>query len=451
MFRLGTDAWHAWLYRLTGANPAGTDFRYFAEDCAAAAEDGDRREVVRLAHWDEAAGLLRVSRFDGSVYRLDGDAVAREANGDGPALFDDSPVWLPYEPDFAEPDGASAGAAGAALDWSTRAVPHWDEAPEEQALLHRTWWLATFFTELCPTRPILVFKGEKGSAKTTAVRVLLRLLFGPLVDVCGVPEKRQDFVALASNSHVVALDNLDEFAPWLRDELAAIATGKEDQVRELYTTNDVARIRYRCWVAITSRTPDTLQRDDVVDRTLLLSVSRMEHGERKREKLLHEEVMRKRNRWWGDTLTALNAVVAELRRAGLPERGELRMEDWAALGAVAARAGGREAVWRRSLERVRAAQGAFLLEDDVVTSGIETWLASPQHTSRPIATRDLYEHVRNSLFGPNRPDAAWPRSVKSFGRRLAGIRRELAARLARDGVSMTWRELHGNTVYEFVR
>ena len=399
--------------------------------------------------------MLRVSRFDGSVYRLDGDAIALEANGDGPALFDDSPVWLPYEPALRPEDRTGdrlpGPTGGTALSWSTRDVPHWDEAPEEQALLHRTWWLATFFTELCPTRPILVFKGEKGSAKTTAVRVLLRLLFGPLVDVCGVPEKRQDFVALASNSHVVALDNLDDFAPWLRDELASIATGKEDQVRELYTTNDVVRIRYRCWVAITSRTPDTLQRDDVVDRTLLLSVKRLESGERRREKLLHEEVMRQRNRWWGDTLTALNAVVAELRRAGLPERGELRMEDWAALGAVAARAGGQEAVWERSLERVRAAQGAFLLEDDVVTSGIEAWLASPQHTPRPIATRDLYERVRDALFGTDRPDASWPRSVKSFGRRLAGIRRELASRLARDGVSMTWRELHGNTVYEFVR
>jgi hypothetical protein len=388
--------------------------------------------------------MLRVSRFNGEVYRLDGASIALEANGDGPVLFDDTPHWQPYEPDFS--------ATGAALRWSTADVPNWSEAPEEQSEAYRTWWLATFFTELCPTRPHLVIRGEKGSSKTTSVRVLLRLLFGPYVDVCGVPEKRDDLIAMASNSHLVALDNLDEFTPWLRDMLATLSTGRNDEKREYYTTNDLAQIRSRCWTVITARTPDTLQRDDIVDRLLLLSVERIEDAERTREHALLEEVYHRRNAWWGDVLTALNGVVAEIRRAGVPARAGLRMEDWAALGAAMARARGQEDLWERSLERVRTAQGAFLLDENVINSAIETWLASAQYTDSPLLTRELYEHCTNALFGVNRPDSSWPRSVKQFGRRLAGVRRELRDRLRAEGVYMSWDDSHARQmVYTFVK
>lgn len=444
LFRLGTDAWHAWLYRLTGANPAGTDFRYLDADCDAAAEEGEQREVVRVAHWDEETKTLRVSRFDGTVYRLEGTAIAEELNGDGPVVFEDAPMWVPYTPDYS--------AGGDILRWSTETVPNWAEDWEASGLLYRAWWLATYFTELCPTRPILVIKGEKGSGKTLSVRVQLRLLFGPLADVVGVPEKPDAFVAMTSHGHIVALDNLDDFTPALRDKLAALSTGKHDQVRELYKTNDVRTIQYRCWLAVTTRTPDTLQRDDIADRVLVLPVERVEDERRLRESLLVKEVITQRDQWWGDVLTALNQIVGELRRAGVPERGGLRMEDWAALGSVVARAGGLEAVWERAIERVRHAQGALLLEDDVIAAALEMWLASSQYTDQWIPTRDLYKQTTLAFFGLDRPDSTWPRSVKSFGRRLAGMRRELAARLAQDGVYLSWDDTHGREMlYRFVK
>ncbi len=61
----------------------------------------------------------------------------------------------------------------------------------------------------------------------------------------------------------------------------------------------------RCWLAVTSRFPDTLQRDDLVDRTLILPVGRI--GD---EVMIVETRPLSRNKRW--------RVRKVLREAALP-------------------------------------------------------------------------------------------------------------------------------------
>jgi len=444
LYSFDTAAWHLWLYLLTSVNPAAKAFKYFLNDCEIAnAELGKEVDVVRVACWDDIQQTLRVSRYDGVVYRLDGMTIEEEANGNGPVIFDDAPFWTPYTPDYS--------ANGSVLDWSIHEIPNWDSGRDECSLVYRAWWLATFFTELCPTRPILVMKGGKGSGKSMSLRILLRLLFGLGADVVGVPDRADSFIALTSNSHVVALDNMDDPAQDIRDKIASLSTGKIDQLRRLYTTNESVTVHYRCWLAVTSRSPDTLQRDDLVDRTIIVPVKRIEDADRTRESYFLTEVIKRRNQWWGDILLALNSVVREIRQNGIPQRSGLRMEDWASLGTVMARAVGQEGIWETSLNEVKARQAAFLLDSNVVVEAIEAWLTSSSYTPLYIQTRFLFEQSKAALFGVDRPDVDWPRSVKSFGRELAGIQRELQEHLMRSGITMRWRKQKGYEVYQFVK
>jgi hypothetical protein len=443
LYALDSEAFSTFLYLATGVNPASPAFRYFLADCLAAALDGEQCNVVRVCHWDTEQEVLRVSRFDGTVYRLDGMTIATEANGDGPVVFDDSPVWMPYQPSF-----DSTGA----LEWSLT-LPHWSNHSTELSQLYRTWWLATFFPELNPTKPVLVLKGEKGSGKTMALRVMLQLIFGPLVDVTGVPDKPDAFAAMASNSHISVMDNMDTVTADLRDKIAALATGKQDQVRELYTTNEVRTITYRAFLAVTSRTPDTLQRDDLADRLLLLPVDRLSADQRVRESLFLQQVAARRNAFWGELLQVLNAIVAEIRAHGLPDRGGLRMEDWAAFGSAVAAAEDTTDVWETAVKLALSQQADFLLEDNVVAQGIEAWIESPHFTSLWLPTRAIYGQCQEALFGTGRPDSNWPRSAKSFGRLLVQCRDELRAYLRQQGILMEWQhDAHRNSiVYWFGR
>lgn len=443
LYRLESASFHAWLYRVSGINPANPDFKYLLADCRTEAEDGELRDVIKVAHWDTKLQMLRVSRFDGQVYRLDGQTIEIEANGNGPALFHDKQGWITYEPDYS--------TNGTVADWTFDEVPHWDGPHDEYSLLLRVWWLTTFFTELCPTQAILLFKGEKGSGKSMTLRILLKMLFGAGANVSGMPAKEDGFVALMSAAHVVVIDNLDTMVKDIRDKIALITTGGTDHARKLYLTNEEMIITYRCWLAITSRHPDTLQRDDLIDRTIPLAVKRIGDAERARESSFLMETLARRNAWWGDTLLTLNRIVAEIRRGGVPQRSALRLADWEALGSVIAQTLGQERTWERAIKKVKLQQADFLLEDDPIVQGIDAWLDSPQYSPTPHYTRDLYLRTESALFGSGRPDASWPKSARSFGRRLAGMERELHAYLDRRGVRMTMGKLNGLSFYEFTR
>lgn len=449
LYALDSEAFSTFLYLATGINPASPTFRYFLADCLAVASDGGPCNVVRVCYWDAEQGVLRVSRFDGTIYRLDGMTIATEANGDGPVVFDDNPVWLPFEPEFDPDDDDNDDGA---LDWAL-SLPPWSSHPTELAQLYRIWWLATFFPELNPTKPVLVLKGEKGSGKTMALRVILQLLFGPLVDVSGVPDKSDAFAAMMSNAHIGVLDNMDTVSAELRDKIAALATGKQDQVRELYTTNEVRIITYRAFLAVTSRTPDTLQRDDLVDRLLLLPVDRLSADQRIRESLFLQRAAAKRGTFWGELLTALNRIVAEIRSNDLPERGGLRMEDWAAFGSVVAAAENTTDIWEDAVKLVLSQQTDFLLEDNIVVHGIEAWIESPYFTQLWLPTRAIYSQCQEALFGTGRPDSNWPRSAKGFTRQLTQCREELTKRMQMvHGIEVDWRLTHGNVQeYLFLR
>lgn len=442
LFSLETEDWSDWFYLLTGCNPESLDHRYLRRDVQAATrQDGEIRSVLRCSHWDSDQGLLRVSRFDGTVYRLDGTTIEEEGNGDGPVLFDDDRAYAPYLPLFS--------GNGETFTWSL-SLPNWLDSPDEYELLYRYWWLATFFTELCPTRPILLMHGGRGSGKSMACRIVLRSLFGPDVDVHGQPEKSDAFQAMTTHNHILVLDNLDTFNRELQDKIAGLVTGKIDSSRRLYTNNEEIRFQYRNWLAVTSRTPDTLQRDDLIDRLLILPLTRLDKTKRLRELLFLEEAIEKRGRWWGDVLMVLNRIVAEIRRTGIPAQAGLRMEDWASLSQVMAQAEGQLQIWQSAVNRILRLQVDMLLDDPVVQS-IEAWLRANSYSPSPLQTRALYDFCQLALFGLGKPDSSWPHSARAFGRRLAAIAPELQARLADAGYVMSWRIVNGYTVYQFLK
>jgi len=443
LYALDSTRWGAYLYVLTGVNPASTDYAFIATDCKTAATFAKRRKVLRVAAWDDDAQVLRVSRFDGTVYRLDGQSVTEEANGES-VLFADDPLWLPYTPDYT--------ARGAALHWATKELPNWNDDRNDpdgdvRGLAFRSWVLSTFFTELCPSRPLCVFLGEKGSGKSMALRILLQLLFGPTAQLNGIPDKPDGFTAMAGASHVFVLDNLDDFTPWLRDKLARLASGAEDTYRKLYTSNEVGRVIYRCWVGFTSRTPDTLRRDDLADRLLILPVKRLEDTARKCERSFYDQAASLRNAWWGDVLTACNQAVASIRSGGLNQSvSRLRLADWESLGRIFAYNEGCEPLWDTFCQSLQVAQADFLLEGEPIVEALTAWLQNPNNQGRQITSRDLYGELTALLY-PNgkKPDNDWPKTAKGFGKKLGQIKRDLAKLFG-----VVWEDDRGTKlVYQF--
>lgn len=418
LFEIDTETWHAWLHELTGINPASDGFSIIVSACKTAAVlNSEILQVVKLAYYDPDTRILRISKFNGQVYVLDGNQITLESNGDGPVLFNDLNIWEAYEPDFVNAAGST--------DLISK-LPNWPN--DKYAHAYQIWIQTLFFNEMCPTKPILVLLGEKGSGKSMALRVILRLLFGKWSQVSGVPEKSDAFAVTASHYHLYAMDNMDTMEPWLQDKLARIATGSTDEYRKLYTSKDMGILRYRCWIAVTARTPDTLRRDDLADRLLLLPLNKVQDADRKRESMFLEEVDAIRNMWWGDLLTKLNQVIYKLQTGSIPVASPLRMADWEALGRLMSQASNLEPLWNAIVDDLKISQNDFLADGEIVIEGVEVWLQTVGNLQRWVTARELYSEIQVGLFNGNKPDSDWPRSVKSFGKRLKNIHDVLKVR-----------------------
>lgn len=278
---------------------------------------------------------MRISRFDGTVYVLDGNNITTETNGQGPVLFYDFPTWQPYQPDPIDVDY---------LDTISQ-IPFWKDRADLYSWLFQVWVQTLFFTELCPTRPIMVFLGEKGSGKSMALMLLMKLLFGQFADVSGVPEKPDALTVAAHYYHLYVMDNMDTLESWMRDKLARISTGATDEYRKLYTSKEMGIIRYRTWLAITARTPDTLRRDDLADRTIILPLRRIPDDQREQGLNFMEWVEKNRNGFGFELLNRLNRVVDKLRAGAIPVGSPLRMADWETLGRIISQINNKNALW----------------------------------------------------------------------------------------------------------
>lgn len=86
--------------------------------------------------------------------------------------------------------------------------------------------------------PILTFVGPKGSAKSTATRVVRSMIDPNAIPLRAVPRKESDLGVAAKHSHVLAFDNLSGLGNDMSDALCRTATGGGLGTRTLYTTTD---------------------------------------------------------------------------------------------------------------------------------------------------------------------------------------------------------------------
>jgi len=236
-----------------------------------------------------------------------------------------------------------------------------------------------------------------------------------------------------------------------------LATGGVDEYRKLYTSNEMGRVLYRCWLAFTSRTPDTLRRDDLADRLLILPVKRLADGDRQGENVFYQQAAERRGAWWGEVLTTCNRAVASIRAGELgASTSRLRLADWEALGRVLARNEGHEDTWDAFCESLQKSQADFLLEGDPIVDALTMWLGQtkidtgePMNYDRWMTGRELYNELTETLYPGKKPDRDWPKSARSFGMRLGQIRRDLSSLFNLEWEKGTTKATRGGNVYCF--
>ncbi len=219
---------------------------------------------------------LRVATRDGALYidRATPKAAAIrvtptgwDVTGNPPVIFRRTALSAPL------PEPARGGSLG-----SFRDLLNVDDAGFRLLI---GWLLAAYLPGI--PHPILALLGQQGTAKTTALRLLLSLLDPSTAPVRTPPTDAAAWAVTAAHSWAVGLDNVSALAPWLQDALCKAVTGDGIVRRALYSDNDVSVLAFRRVLALTSIDPGSLQ-GDVADRMLTVELDPIRKDQRRTDR-----------------------------------------------------------------------------------------------------------------------------------------------------------------------
>jgi len=171
------------------------------------------------------------------------------------------------------------------------------------------WLVAACFPDI--PHPVLAFKGEQGTGKSTAARMAVNLVDPSPAPLRSAPRDIKQWGVTASASWTVCLDNISSIQPWLSDTLCKAVTGDGVVERALFTDDDVTVMSFRRVIAMTSIDAGALA-GDLAERLLLLELHPVPPELRKTDAEVNERYENAQPAILGALLDLLGHVLAEL-------------------------------------------------------------------------------------------------------------------------------------------
>ncbi|MFH1313119.1 MAG: hypothetical protein ABIJ00_07790, partial [Candidatus Eisenbacteria bacterium] len=183
--------------------------------------------------------------------------------------------------------------------------------------------------------PVIVFHGAQGSAKTTALKMLRRLIDPSAIESLALPRDDRELIQTLSHHWAPYFDNVTELPRWISGALCRGVTGDGSSRRKLYSNDEDVIHRYRRCIGL-SGINVAAQQPDLVDRCLLIGLERIADQDRKTDKELSAAFEAMRPRLFTAALSTLAramALLPSVRQPRLP-----RMADFAHWGCAIAEA-----------------------------------------------------------------------------------------------------------------
>ena len=305
-------------------------------------------------------------------------------------------------------------------------------------LLFLVWVIFTFIPGY--PHPILTLYGPQGSAKTTAFKILKKLIDPSQMDTLSLSDSQREFVQLAYHHYFVPFDNLTHISFDYSDLLCRIVTGDGFSRRALYTNDDDIVFSYRRVLALNGINI-TAAKADLLDRSLLIGFERVKRFEGERS--FWERFEEARPRILGAIFDVLASALAVVDL--IPEPAQLRMADFARYGCAIAEAMGftREefllAYETNINEQNNEALSASMIGIAVVRLVEMTFDARWEGTATQLLS-DLNLQAGN--LGIDVKSRAWPKDPRWVWRRI----QEVKTNLERVGIRVQWHDTNSKAI-----
>jgi len=268
---------------------------------------------------------------------------------------------------------------------------------------------------------IPVLYGDKGSAKTTAQRIIRKLIDPACRDTMTLPTDKNELALILTTNYAPCFDNLDGLSPWQSDMLCQAATGGGISKRELYTDMEEVILSFlRC--PMLNGINLVASRDDLLDRSVLFKLERIDIEQRKTESELWREFDQDRPYILGSIFEAISGALRMYPTVNLPALP--RMADFAQWGyaIMEAVSGSGDAFLKAYYKNIACAVEEAVI-GDVVGAAIAEFI-DDKDAWDGTAT-ELLEQL-NELPSVNKKEKAWPKRPHTLTRRLNKIKAALA-------------------------
>ncbi|MHA7275552.1 P-loop NTPase family protein [Arthrobacter sp. Hz1] len=388
------------------------------------ASDTSLKEMLNVLEGDaltaeEVPVFLRFGKVDGSIVidsgAPEGNAIVVSSQGielveQSPILFRRSSLISPMPKPVIDPAGGMVGLDG------LRALIN---VSEEGFRLLVGWMVAACIPEI--PHPFLALVGQQGTAKTTALKMLITLISPSPAPVGSAPTTPDDWAVTAYQEPVIGLDNVSHLPPWFQDALCKAVTGDGYKKREKYSDLDVTVLHFQRVIGMTSIDPGGLQ-GDVADRLLQVELDPIPKSSRRTDREVSQQFEQARPSVHGAILLLLSKVLGELPGVELDEMP--RMADFARVLAALDNVTG----WATLNSYLSATEhvAADVIEGDQFASAVRD-LVESQHVWNGTSTELL------AMISPDKPPRSWPKTPS----RASGQIKRITPALAAIGISVS--------------
>lgn len=283
------------------------------------------------------------------------------------------------------------------------------------------FFLVTSFLGFNINHPLLVLTGEKGSSKSTSLRMLERLIDPKTTDLISVPKGADGLELRLANSYFVALDNLSSITRNTSDTLARALTKGAVSKRMLYENTEEIILDITALVALNGVSL-TVQESDLLDRSLIIKLERISPEERKTEEEIWEAFEEDRPKILG----CIFWIIAEVLKDEEPVETDklLRMADFhTACIKVGRVLGMEEKEVNKILWKNQEMVSKYTLEEDVVASCLIEFMA--RHREYDSSVTDLYCQLLGIAEDNGIARTLMPKAPNYLSRRLNKVKSSL--------------------------
>ncbi len=289
---------------------------------------------------------------------------------------------------------------------------------EESRLLVLVCIISYFIPDI--PHPIIHPHGPHGSGKTSLFRIIKKLCDPSSIEALMTPRDINQLIQIIAHHHVCLFDNLSDISGQMSDVLSQACTGGGFSKRQLFTDDDDIIYQVKRCIGINGINL-LINRADLMDRSVLIGLDRIEPTERIEEAIIWEKFNEALPGILGgvfDTISNAMMIYPSVMLPTLP-----RMADFTKWGyAIAQALGNRGAEFLESYQKNINRHNDEVIQSNTLAQAVLIFMKDKNSWDGTIKAAWTGLH---DIADPQKNDSTFPKSDRSLRKHLERIKSNL--------------------------